>query len=96
MLDTWGRRLAQAAAAEGKEHTDIELAMPREFGLEVEKLDRAVKAADVLCAEMRLLTLTSSADLRALRAWMTHEVVQQTRYGAEPVAWQHWSRAPAP
>ena len=91
-----GRRLAQAAAVEGKEHTDIELAMPREFGLEVEKLDRAVKAADVLCAEMRLLTLTSSADLRALRAWMTHEVVQQTRYGAEPVAWQHWSRASAP
>ena len=50
----------------------------------------------MLCAEMRLLTLASSEDLRALRAWMTHEVVQQTRYGAEPVAWQHWWRASAP
>jgi anti-sigma regulatory factor (Ser/Thr protein kinase) len=88
-----GRRLAQAAAAEGKEHLDIEMAMPREFGLEVEKLDLAVKAADVLCAEMRLLTLASSDELRALRAWMTHEVVQQTRFSAEPVAWSDWSTA---
>ncbi len=69
--------------------------MPREFGAEVEKLDRAVKAADVLCADMRLLTLASSADLRTLRAWMTHEVVQQTRFSAEPVAWQDWPRLAA-
>jgi anti-sigma regulatory factor (Ser/Thr protein kinase) len=86
-----GRRLAQTAAEQGKEHLDIELEMPREYGVEVEKLDRAVKAADVLCAEMRLLTLASSKDLRALRAWMTHEVVRQTRFSEAPVAWQDWS-----
>ena len=90
-----GRRIAQTAAAQGKTHVDIEMAMPREYGAEVEKLDRAVKAADVLCADMRLLTLASSADLRTLRAWMTHEVVQQTRFSAEPVAWQDWPQLAA-
>lgn len=85
-----GRRLAQQAAAEGREAIDIDLAMPREFCVEVEKLDRAVKAADVLCEEMRLLTLASSDEVRALRAWMTEEIVQQVRQGATPVPWEDW------
>ena len=87
-----GRRIAQQAAAEGREYVDIDMAMPREFSEEVEKLDAAVKAADVHCEQMRLLTLASSDDLRALRAWMTEEVVQQTRYGAPPVPWERWLR----
>ena len=58
-----GRRIAQRAAADGREFIDVDMAMPREFSAEVQKLDRAVKAADVLCEEMRLLTLASSADL---------------------------------
>lgn len=85
-----GRRIAQRAAAEGREFIDINMAMPRDLSAEVEKLDVAVKAADVLCEEMRWLTLASSGDLRALRAWMTEEIVQQTRHGAAPVAWEHW------
>ncbi|MEO5664440.1 MAG: ATP-binding protein [Nocardioides sp.] len=85
-----GRRIAQRAAAEGREFIDVDMAMPREFSAEVEKLDVAVKAADVLCEEMRLLTLASSGDLRALRAWMTEEVVRQARYGQTPVPWEHW------
>ena len=52
----------------------------------LEKLEAAVQRADALCEEMRLLTLASSADLRALRQWMTEEIVQQSRHGAAPVA----------
>jgi anti-sigma regulatory factor (Ser/Thr protein kinase) len=91
-----GRRIAQGAAAEGLEFIDIDMAMPREFSAEVQKLDMAVKAADVLCEEMRLLTLASSGDLRALRAWMTEEVVRQAQHGAAPVAWEDWLRRDAP
>ena len=92
-----GRRIAQRAAAEGREYVDVDMAMPREFSAEVEKLDMAVKAADVLCEEMQLLTLASSDDLRALRAWMTEEVVRQTQHGAAPVPWEHWlSRSATP
>lgn len=85
-----GRRIAQQAAAEGREFIDVDMAMPREFSAEVQKLDKAVKAADVLCEEMRLLTLASSGDLRALRAWMTDEIVRQAQHGAAPVTWEHW------
>lgn len=91
-----GRRIAQQAALEGRDFVDIDMAMPREFGAEVQKLDRAVKAADVLCEEMRLLTLASSDDLRALRAWMTEEVVRQTQHGGDPVAWTDWLSRSAP
>lgn len=86
-----GRRTAQRAAAEGLELVDVDMAMPREFSAEVEKLDAAVKAADVLCEEMRLLTVASSDDLRELRAWMKEQVVQQARHGMAPVAWADWS-----
>lgn len=85
-----GRRIAQQAAAQGLEHIDIEMAMPREFAAEVQKLDEAVKAADVLCEEMHLLTLASSAELRQLRAWMTEELTNQIEKGAEPVPWDDW------
>lgn len=91
-----GRRIAQRAAAEGREFIDVDMAMPREFSAEVQKLDMAVKAADVLCQEMRLLTLASSPELRALRAWMTQEVVRQAKHGAAPVAWEHWLSSSAP
>jgi hypothetical protein len=80
----------------GREFIDVDMAMPREFSAEVQKLDMAVKAADVLCEEMQLLTLPSSGDLRALRAWMTEEVVRQAQHGAAPVAWEHWSSRSAP
>jgi hypothetical protein len=67
------------------------MAMPREFSAEVQKLDVAVKAADVLCDEMRLLTLASSDDLRELRAWMTAQIVDQIEHGRPPVGWADWS-----
>jgi anti-sigma regulatory factor (Ser/Thr protein kinase) len=86
-----GRRIAQEAAAAGKEYVDVEMAMPREFAAEVRKLDLAVKAADVLCEEKRLLTLSSSADLRALRAWMTEQILSQVEDSAHPVPWSDWA-----
>jgi hypothetical protein len=90
-----GRRLAQEAAAAGKELIDVEMAMPGEFGPEVRKLHRAVRAADVLCEERRLLTLASSGDLRALQAWMTDQITGQLERGAEPVSWADWVAARA-
>ena len=85
-----GRRIAQQAAADGKEYIDVDMAMPREFSVEVQALQAAVKAADVLCEEARLLTLASSAELRALRAWMTEQIVHQLEDGAGPVSWNDW------
>jgi anti-sigma regulatory factor (Ser/Thr protein kinase) len=85
-----GRRIAQQAAANGLQHIDIEMAMPHEFSAEVQKLDVAVKAADVLCEEMQLLTLASSPELRQLRAWMTEELTNQIEKGAAPVPWDEW------
>jgi len=85
-----GRRIAQQAAAQGLDHIDIDMAMPREFAAEVQKLDAAVKAVDVLCEEMQLLTLASSPELRQLRAWMTEEVTNQLEQGAAPAPWEDW------
>ena len=85
-----GRRVAQQAWAAGAEHIDVEMAMPRELGAQVQKLQAAVRAADVLCDDMRLLTLASSDDLRALRAWMTEQLVGQLEEGADPVSWTDW------
>ena len=86
-----GRRVAQEAAAAGQESIDIEMAMPREFSAEVEKLQEAVQHADRLCEEMQLLTLASTPDLRALRGWMTEQVAHQLRDGAEPEPWPVWT-----
>jgi anti-sigma regulatory factor (Ser/Thr protein kinase) len=85
-----GRRIAQQAAAQGLEQIDIDMAMPREFAAEVQKLDVAVKAADVLCEKMQLLTLASSPELRQLRAWMTEELTNQIEKGGAPVPWDDW------
>ena len=64
--------------------------MPREFSAEVEKLQEAVRHADRLCEEMHLLTLASTPELQALRAWMTEQVSHQLRDGAEPEPWPLW------
>ena len=88
-----GRRAAEQARDDHLEFVDVEMAMPREFGVLVEQLQRAVARADRLCEEGRLLTLASPAELRALRAWMTHEVLGQTTRGAEPMAWPAWLAA---
>jgi anti-sigma regulatory factor (Ser/Thr protein kinase) len=85
-----GRQLSLEAASQGKTHIDVEMAMPVEFGGEVAKLQEAVRAADVLCEERRLLTLASTEDLRLLRAWMTESVVAQVERGDAPVSWATW------
>ena len=88
-----GRRIAQVAAAAGKDVVDVDMPMPKEIALHVQKLQRAVTAADVLCEQMRLLTLASTPDLRALRAWMTEELVSQAEHGTTPVPWAEWLAA---
>lgn len=85
-----GRRQAQAALARGERLVDVEMAMPREFSREVQRLDEAVREADVLCEEQRLLTLASPADIREFRAWMTAEIVGQVQQEAAPTTWDEW------
>jgi anti-sigma regulatory factor (Ser/Thr protein kinase) len=85
-----GRRQAQAALARGERLVDVEMAMPREFSAEVRRLDEAVREADVLCEERRLLTLASTPELRAFRAWMVAEIRAQVERGASPVPWEDW------
>jgi anti-sigma regulatory factor (Ser/Thr protein kinase) len=85
-----GRRQAQAALERGDRYVDVEMAMPREFSTEVRLLDEAVREADVLCEERRLLTLASTADLRQFRAWMVAEITAQVEQGAAPVSWEEW------
>ena len=85
-----GRRIAERAADAGLSHIDIDMAMPSEFAAAVRALHAAVQAADRLCEQRELLTLTSSADLRNLRAWMTDQVTTQIEQGAPPVSWTDW------
>ena len=87
------RRAAEQARDDHLDFVDIEMAMPREFGVLVEQLQRAVARADRLCEEGRMLTLASPAELRALRAWMAHEVLGQTSRGAAPMSWPAWLAA---
>ncbi|MGH3308773.1 MAG: ATP-binding protein [Nocardioides sp.] len=90
-----GRRLAEQAAAAGHDVVDIDMAMPREFSTMVERLQQAVMAADKLCEQMELLTVASPPELRALRAWMTRELVAQIEHGEPPVSWSDWLRGDA-
>ena len=85
-----GRLQAQAAFERGERLVDVEMAMPREFSLEVRLLDHAVCEADVLCDERRLLTLASPPEVREFRAWMTEQIVTQVDQDAEPLTWLDW------
>jgi anti-sigma regulatory factor (Ser/Thr protein kinase) len=85
-----GRRQAQEALVRGDRYVDVEMAMPREFSNEVRRLDDAVREADVLCEERRLLTLASTPELREFRAWMVAEITAQVEHGAAPVPWAEW------
>lgn len=85
-----GRLQAQAAFERGERFVDVEMAMPREFSHEVRLLDHAVREADVLCDERRLLTLASPPEIREFRAWMTEQIVTQIEQDAEPVTWLDW------
>jgi anti-sigma regulatory factor (Ser/Thr protein kinase) len=88
-----GRRLAEQAAAEGRDVVDIDMAMPHEFSHMVQRLQQAVIAADELCEQMELLTVASPPELRAMRAWMTRELVGQIEQGRPPVSWSDWLRS---
>lgn len=91
-----GRRQAQLARDRGEHLVDVEMAIPREFSADVQELHQAVMAADTLCEEQRLLTLTSPADLRELRTWMTEEIVAQAERDASPVSWDTWRSRRSP
>jgi anti-sigma regulatory factor (Ser/Thr protein kinase) len=85
-----GRRIAQLADEAGRKYVDIEMALPAEASLMIRELQSAVSAADELCEDLQLLTLASTPDLRALRRWMTGEIVAQIEDGREPLTWEDW------
>jgi anti-sigma regulatory factor (Ser/Thr protein kinase) len=85
-----GRRQAVLAQEAGLDVVDVDMAMPAESSVLVRELQDAVAAADRLCEERRLLTLASTPDVRALRAWMTEELVAQIEHGRAPVSWSDW------
>lgn len=88
-----GRRIAQDAAAAGRELITIDMPVPAEAATDVQRLHDAVTAADVLCERRRLLTLASSPELRGLRSWMVDEFVSQVEAGGEPCSWADWVAA---
>jgi anti-sigma regulatory factor (Ser/Thr protein kinase) len=88
-----GRRVAEQAKAAGRDTVDIEMAMPHEFSVMVQRLQQAVTAADELCRQMELLTVASPPEIRALRAWMSRELVRQIEGGEAPVSWADWLRS---
>lgn len=88
-----GRRIAQLADEAGLEHVDIDMALPAEASLMIRQLHEAVLAADELCEDLQLLTLTSPPEMRALRSWMTEEIVAQIEEGRSPVGWKAWQAA---
>jgi anti-sigma regulatory factor (Ser/Thr protein kinase) len=87
-----GRRIAQLADQSGMEHVDIDMALPAEASLMIRELQQAVTAADQLCEDLELLTLASTPEIRALRRWMTNEIVAQIEEGRRPLTWQAWQR----
>ena len=85
-----GRRIAQDAAAQGRETIDIEMPVPRQAVSDVLELHELVQAADALCEKQEMLTLASAPDVRNLRAWMVHEFVQQVERGAPATTYAAW------
>lgn len=84
------RRQAEQALAGGTSHVDVEVSVPAGFSQDMRQLDDALREADLLSEERRLLTLPASADIRALRAWMSAQVVGQVERGARPASWKTW------
>jgi hypothetical protein len=91
-----GRRAAEQARDDHLEAVDVDMAMPREVGVLAEQLLSAIARADRLCEDGRLLTLASPPELREVRAWMTHEVVEQTIRDAAPTSWPDWLATAVP
>jgi Histidine kinase-like ATPase domain len=85
-----GRRQTKAALARGEAFVDVKMAMPRAFSHEVSRLQDAVRQADALCEEARLLTLASRPEIRELREWMTAEIMGQIEHDAPPTSWLDW------
>lgn len=84
------RRDADAALARGDSVVDVDLAMPSDFSRDLRLLDDALREADALSAERRLLTLPASSEVQALRAWLSAQIVGQVERNAVPVSWQTW------
>lgn len=85
-----GRRAAELARAEGRDHVDVEVAMPRAFGGHIPQLRDAVRRADQFCEDGHLLALASPPEIRTLRSWMAHEIISQAARGRDPIPWPDW------
>ncbi|MEP6665367.1 MAG: ATP-binding protein [Nocardioidaceae bacterium] len=84
------RRVAQDAAMAGLTSISIDMPVPAQTAIDIQELEAAVAAADRLCESRQLMTLASPPETRLLRAWMTHEFVQQIEHSASPVRYAEW------
>lgn len=84
------RRIAEEARQQHRDRVDMRIPVPRSFSDALLEIHEALDAADLLCDEMRLLTLSSPSDVRALREWMLDEAAGQVDRGAPPVPWDEW------
>ncbi|MDP3968748.1 MAG: SpoIIE family protein phosphatase [Nocardioides sp.] len=87
-----GRRTAQEAADAGLVEVDMEMVLPHDAAPVMQRVQEVVAAADRLCEQELLLTLHTSADVRALRAWMTDQIVGQLLEGRPAEPWETWLR----
>ncbi len=84
------RRVAQDAATAGFTSISIDMPVPVQTAVDIQELEAAVAAADELCESRQLMTLASPRETRLVRAWMTHEFVQQIQHQAKPVPYAEW------
>lgn len=87
-----GRRTAQEAAEAGLVEVDIEMVLPHDAAPVMQRVQELVAAADRLCEQELLLTLRPSAEVRALRSWMTEQVVGQLLESRPAESWPTWRR----
>ena len=75
---------ADEARRSGRTTIDLELQLPVEGADAIEELAELFDRVEDLCCEGALLTVPLTPELRALRRWLTEELLRQVRQGAKP------------
>jgi len=91
-----GRHLTRDAASRGMQRVDIELPMLPGAVERIRQLNQALDRADDLCRQERLLTLASTPDMLAFRAWVLHQAISQIEHARAPMAYDGWCRLTPP
>lgn len=85
-LDLWldsDRRVAESAAAEGRDTTDFDLLVPEDIASRIDGIAAWLRRAASSIMRRQLLTLPASAEVTAYRRWYGDEILRQLA-GREP------------